>query len=227
MGERRRTAKGRGPYRLLARAESMAATRRRITQAAIDLHGSIGPQATTMSAVAARAGVTRATLYRHFATEAALFAACSRDWLAANPRPDLAAWSSIVDPAERVRHVLAELYGYYRSTERMLANLYRDLPSLPAEIAANLAAYPGQMAAVLDRDWPPASTSAARLRHGAILHAVTFETWGSLARAGLSDEEASALMVALVIAAASGAAAASSRHDDVSARDAGPRRDAG
>jgi transcriptional regulator with XRE-family HTH domain len=40
----------------------MERTRARITQAAIDLHGSIGPAATTMSAVAERAGVTRATL---------------------------------------------------------------------------------------------------------------------------------------------------------------------
>ena len=53
----------------------MERTRARITQAAIDLHGSIGPAATTMSAVAERAGVTRATLYRHFPNEETLFMA--------------------------------------------------------------------------------------------------------------------------------------------------------
>ena len=86
-------------YRLRARAAAMDRTRQRITQAAIELHGTIGPAATTMSAVAEKAGVTRATLYRHFANEDLLFTACSADWLAANPRPDLARWAAIEDPA--------------------------------------------------------------------------------------------------------------------------------
>ena len=64
MVEHERIAKRSRPYQLRARADSMDRTRSKITQAAIELHGSIGPAATTMSAVAERAGVTRATLYR-------------------------------------------------------------------------------------------------------------------------------------------------------------------
>ena len=37
-------------------AEAMEDTRRRITEAAVDLHGSVGPARTTISAVAERAG---------------------------------------------------------------------------------------------------------------------------------------------------------------------------
>ena len=51
----------------------MAETHLRITEAAIELHGTVGPSRTTLSAVAKRAGVERRTLYRHFPTEADLF----------------------------------------------------------------------------------------------------------------------------------------------------------
>ncbi len=85
------------------RAEEVAETHLRITEAAIDLHGSIGPSRTTLSAVAKRAGVERRTLHRHFPTEAGLFAACSAHYFAANPWPDLAAWRAIRDPSSGSR----------------------------------------------------------------------------------------------------------------------------
>ena len=72
-------------YELKLRAEEMAETHLRITEAAIELHGTVGPSRTTMSAVAERAGVERRTLYRHFATEADLFAACSSHYCATCP----------------------------------------------------------------------------------------------------------------------------------------------
>ena len=153
MAKQTRIVKTR-PYRLRARAEGMDRTRERITSAAIDLHGTIGPAATTMSAVAERAGVTRATLYRHFANEEALFSACSADWLAANPRPDLARWAAIDDPAERLQTALDELYAYNRSTEAMRANLLRDIDSLPARIATGITAFPIAMRDVLEVGWP-------------------------------------------------------------------------
>src|ERR1700750_2815132 len=75
-------------YELKHRADEMAATRRRITEAAVELHGTIGPARTTVSAVAERAGVQRHTFYRHFPTEADLFAACVGHFYAAVPLPD-------------------------------------------------------------------------------------------------------------------------------------------
>ena len=131
MAKQKRIVKMTRPYRLRARAEGMDRTRQRITMAAIELHGTIGPAATTMSAVAEQAGVTRATLYRHFANDEALFSACSADWLAANPRPDLARWTAIENPVERLQTALGELYAYNRSTEAMRTNLIRDIDSLP------------------------------------------------------------------------------------------------
>ena len=102
------------PYRMTRRAESQAQTRRRIAESAVELHGTLGPSRTSMSAVAAHAGVRRSTLYRHFPDEAALFDACTAHWAAANPPPDLAAWSMIDDPDERLTVALGEIYTFYR-----------------------------------------------------------------------------------------------------------------
>src|SRR6476659_2729549 len=75
-------------YELKQRAAEMAETRLRITEAAVELHGTVGPARTTVSAIAERAGVQRHTVYRHFPTDADLFAACSAHYVAAHPLPD-------------------------------------------------------------------------------------------------------------------------------------------
>jgi AcrR family transcriptional regulator len=148
-----------------------------------------------MSAVAANAGVTRATLYRHFRNEDALFAACSAEWLAANPRPDIAAWAAIAQPAERLATALRELYAYNRATEQMRSNLLRDIDVVPLPIAAAISAFPTAMRDVLEVGWP---VDGIDLRRAALGHAVAFETWRSLVREGLDDREAAALMLRLV-----------------------------
>src|SRR5713101_5595204 len=91
------------PYRMQRRAESQEKTRQRITASAVALHGSVGPSRTSISAVAAHAGVRRSTVYRHFPDEAALFDACTAHWATANPLPDLDAWSTVASPDERLR----------------------------------------------------------------------------------------------------------------------------
>ena len=48
------------------RAERQKETRRRITEAAVELHKSVGPARTTVSAIAEKAGVQRHTYYAHF-----------------------------------------------------------------------------------------------------------------------------------------------------------------
>src|SRR5437763_9515657 len=90
------------PYRMRRRAQQQERTRLRITESAVELHGTLGPARTSMSAVADHAGVRRSTLYRHFPDEAALFDACSAHWTAANPPPDIRAWAAIASPAERL-----------------------------------------------------------------------------------------------------------------------------
>ncbi len=187
------------PYRKQRRAELEDATRRRITDSAVELHGSLGPSRTSLSAVARHAGVRRSTLYRHFPDEAALFAACTAHWLATNPVPDLARWAAIADPHERLLHALADVYRYYARNERMLANVLRDEASMPivATMFAGFREYLEAARATLMADWP-ARGSARRRAFATIGHALTFSTWQSLVREqGLDPRAAAALLCEL------------------------------
>src|ERR671914_3025215 len=104
-------------YEKRARAAQEEATRLRIIEATIALHGTVGPARTTISAIADRAGVRRATVYRHFPDERALFLGCSGTWRERNPVPDPATWAAIPDPAERLTAALDAIYGWYERVE--------------------------------------------------------------------------------------------------------------
>lgn len=193
--------KPRRPYRKRRRAELEEETRRRITEATVELHGMVGPARTTVSAIAERAGVQRATVYRHFPDEAALIAACSTHWNAQNPRPDLARWAAEEDPDARLRAGLAELYAWYDRTEYMLEKVARDATVVEAlgPAAARAGVWFAAAAEVLV-DGRGGSGAQAR---AAIAHALAFDTWRSLVRRqGLPPEEAVDLMVRLVGCAA-------------------------
>jgi AcrR family transcriptional regulator len=190
-------------YRMQRRAESQQQTRRRITESAVALHGTVGPSRTSISAVAAHAGVRRSTVYRHFPDEAALFDACTAHWAAANPPPDLTAWSALVDPDERLRLALDELYTFYGRTESMLDNLYRDEKTVPA-VEERFAAFRSYLAAALDTliAGRRVRGAARRRTRAALGHAIAFSTWKSLVREhGVDDADAATLVRALVSAA--------------------------
>jgi AcrR family transcriptional regulator len=186
------------------RAELEAQTRLRITESAVALHGTVGPAHTSISAIAEQAGVRRSTVYRHFPDEAALFAACSAHWRASNPEPELARWRVVDDPDERLRIALCELYAFYRRTEGMLANLFRDEAAVPT-VQTSFSAFHGYLADAAD-----VLMHGRRLRGGAAKrvraatgHALSFATWQSLAREQeLDDAQAVELMRRLVSVAA-------------------------
>jgi AcrR family transcriptional regulator len=185
------------------RAESQEETRRRITESAVDLHGTLGPSRTSMSAVADHAGVRRSTLYRHFADEAALFDACTAHWVASNPLPDPAPWAQIVDPDQRLTAALGELYAFYGRTESMLANLYRDAQTEPL-VRERFEAFLGYVEAAVEALLAGRKLRGAckRRTRAAIAHAISFSTWRSLAREQeLEEAEAVRLMRSLVEAA--------------------------
>jgi AcrR family transcriptional regulator len=191
-------------YRMQRRAESQEQTRLRITESAVALHGTLGPARTSISAVAARAGVRRSTVYRHFPDEAALFDACTAHWAAANPPPQLDSWAAIESYDERLRVALGELYAYYRQTERMLDNLYRDVSTMPL-VEERFAAFGGYLLGVRDTLMAGRRLrGAARRRTEAALgHAISFSTWKSLVREQqLPEADAVTLVRALVAAAA-------------------------
>ena len=183
------------------RAEQVDQTRQRIVEATVELHGSVGPAATTIAAIAEAAGVTRLTVYRHFPDEAALFGACSAHWISQQQLPDPAAWSGIGDPAARLRAGLADLYRFYRAGAGMLTCLYRDLAALP-EVYQQ---------ALLDQDTlfcdvlaaPFGGTSNQHRRRRALIgHAISFWTWRSLCLDhSLTDTDAVDAMTGMILTA--------------------------
>ncbi len=197
-------------YELKKRAEEMAKTHLRITEAAIELHGTVGPARTTLSAVAKRAGVERRTLYRHFPTEADLFAACSSHYMAANPWPDLDSWRAVRDPHERLQRALDELYAYYERTEPMFSNVLRDaeLVDFARDAVAPLQAYLDEAAEALTGGRPVRGRRRQLLKR-ALRHALAFSTWRSLSSSGIARSDAVELLTAFV----EGAATPRRRHE--------------
>ena len=186
------------PYELKERARRQAATRQRIVEATVELHTSVGPARTTISAIAERAGVERHTVYAHFPDDRALFRACSAHWRGLHPRPDLRRWLELDVPEERLRGVLSDLYGWYEEVEFDLVVLRRDAPVVAAhaESLAETDEATRKLADDLARGWPRRKAVRA-----VIGHALEFETWRSLVRRqGLSRRQAVDAMTSLAFA---------------------------
>ena len=129
LSEQSRSTNTRG-YRKTKRADDEQRTRARIVDAAEPLHGTVGPANASISAIAETAGVTRATVYRHFPDDESLFLACSGQWLSRQRLPDPSSWKHD-DPWVRLRSGLLDIYRYYRSGEPMLTMVYRDVHVVP------------------------------------------------------------------------------------------------
>ncbi len=191
-------------YRLKKRADKMAETRQRIAEAAAELHGTIGPARTSLTAVAKLAGVQRHTVYRHFPTEAELFGACSAHFFSEHRLPDIVRWRRINDPRQRLQEALGELYGYYGRTERMFANVLRDA-ELIEDLRPSLVPmqeFLAEAAEILATGWS-ARSERRHLIAAATRHAVDFHTWRSLMAGDLiTQAEAIDLAIGLIEAAA-------------------------
>lgn len=201
MVEQKRSAKTR-KYELKQRAETQAETRRRITEAAVELHGSVGPRYTSISSVAELAGVTRLTVYRHFPGADDLFVACTAHWRAEHPRPDPQVWAEVLDPEARLAAALTDLYGWFGEDAQILGNVMRDLDVMPAFVATVWTEFGTAMKDVLVPGWTTDRRSKRRVV-AAVGHATSFTTWRSLVlEQGLRDVDAVGLLVALVRGAA-------------------------
>ncbi len=183
MSETKRT------YRMRDRAKSQEETRKKIVEAAMHLHEEVGPRATTISAIAERAGVQRLTVYRHFPDETAVFQACTSHWLSLNPPPDPRDWAEIPDAHSRFKAAIGAFYVYYSQTERMWTASYRDIDDVPAlqqpmaEIAAFLKSVGDDLIAAFDpKGRNPALAATIR-------HALQFSTWADLESQGLGEPE--------------------------------------
>ena len=167
-------------YTLKKRAEQQAETRLRIVEAAVDLHSTVGPAATTVSMVAERAGVQRHTFYAHFPDERSLLNACSSLSLERDPLPEAAPWLKLENRRERLRTGLTAIYAWYERNASLAGCVLRDAEhhQLVRETA--------------ERTWAPYMHAyhdvlGARLsaKQRAVLGlALSFYTWRTLTREG-------------------------------------------
>jgi AcrR family transcriptional regulator len=167
-------------YTLKRRAEQQAATRRRIIEAAVELHGRLGPALTTISLVAERAGVQRHTLYAHFPDERSLSLACSGLVQERDPPPDATPWRTIEEREERLRVGLLAIYGWYERNAQLLACVLRDAEYHPLtrEIAElRFGPYMAAYQEVLGGKLGVKQRAVLRL-------ALSFFTWRTLVRDG-------------------------------------------
>lgn len=179
-------------YTLKRRAEQQADTRRRIVEAAVDLHGSVGPAATTFSMVAERAGVQRHTLYAHFPDERSLLMACSGLAMERWPPPDAAPWRAIADRRERLRTGLQEIYGWYERNAELTACVMRDAEVHPLVREINMLRFGPYVAAYND----VLGEKLNAMQRAVLTLALSFFTWRTLVReGGLKEAAAVAAMV--------------------------------
>jgi AcrR family transcriptional regulator len=187
-------------YEMKRRAERVQETRRRIAEAAVELHRTVGPARTTVSAIAEKAGVQRHTYYAHFPELKDLYRACTAHHLERNPLPDPSRWVEICGPEERLRRALSEVYAWYAGNEEIMTNVLRDTPSDPVLQENNVLLFRHWEAM---RDTIADAFEAGGEQHVALLAAVALaldlQTWRTLVRQqGLGDDRAIELMVGMV-----------------------------
>ncbi|MDQ6435188.1 helix-turn-helix domain-containing protein [Mesorhizobium sp. LHD-90] len=180
------------PYTLRKRAEQQADTRRRIVEAAVELHSSVGPAQTTFSMVAERASVQRHTLYAHFPNERSLFAASSSLAAERHPVPDASPWRALEDRRERLTTGIRAIYDWYERQAPLLARVLRDAEhhALTRDIARTQFARPFA-------EWKEALGAGLDHQQRAMLGlALRFFSWRYMSRdAGLSQDAAVDMMV--------------------------------
>jgi len=189
-------------YELKARARRQAETRRRIVEAAIELHRTKGPARTTLSEIARLAGVQRHTLYRHFRDEREVGLACSGLYMERHPPPDPEPWRALADPEERLRLGLLRLYAWFEQVQDMIGAVLRDaeVDPLTREMLELRSREPmARIRDVLSQGLP----DERRVR--AVLGlALDFYAWRRLRDSGLAPGEAAELMADMVLWASSG-----------------------
>jgi AcrR family transcriptional regulator len=178
-------------YTLKRRAERQAETRRRIVEAAVELHGTVGPARTTVSMIAEKAGVQRHTLYAHFPDERAMLMACSGHTIETDPPPDVSRWRAIADPVKRLRFGLREVYDYFARNEGVLGCALRDAEhhALVAEIVSF------RFGSTIASQHEALGDGLSARQRAMLTLALSFYTWRTLTReAGLKQAEAVAAM---------------------------------
>lgn len=183
-------------YEKTKRAANQEETRKRIVEATVQLHQTIGGPAATISAIAEAAGVERLTVYRHFPDERSLLQACTGHYLSLNQPPDPESWLAIADPVTRLGTALRDIYAYHLQTEAMMNSAFRDIDTMPVlkDLLQPLFAYWRSVATLL-ADGLAETEAGKQAILPMVALSIHYLTWRTLVREqGLSNDAAVDLM---------------------------------
>ena len=185
-------------YQMGARAEAVAKTRAAIVAAARQLHAERGLVATSWDDIAERAGVSTATVYRHFPSLAELVPACAQTVFdliqPLTPEQAAGVFASFERAADRFEHVARSSAHCYQAGADWLHAAHRERDFLP-ELETAMG--------VIEDSLRQLVTAAAGRRltkadHGQLFVLCDFPLWWSLNTSGLSDRATEEAMVRLV-----------------------------
>lgn len=182
------------------RAVQFHKTRDRIVHAAVRLHGEAGVRETSWEAIGKRAGVSTATVYRHFPTLEDLIPACARAAFAAGAQLPTSAqlsglFQGLTTASQRLERVITESCRCYERGEGWLGASRREATGIPALAAA---------ARTQDRALDALIAAAvgartARAEKGALKALLDFPFWKSLVDAGVPRAKAPAVIADLAL----------------------------
>ena len=180
------------------RAEAVAQTRSRIVDAAKALHAERGVVSAGWDDIAARAGVSTATVYRHFPSLAELIPACARSVFDIIGPPGLDEAALRFPPggssADRLEHLVRASCACYRKGRDWLHAAHRERDFVP-ELDAALQVLDDSLMVLVSA---AANRPLSRVELRSLFALCDFPFWWGLTTAGLTDGEVEAEIVLLV-----------------------------
>lgn len=183
---------------MAARAEAVTETRDRLVEAAKDLHAERGVLPTGWDDIASRAGVSTATVYRHFPSLAELIPSCARSVfdLIEPPALDEAArkFSAGASPSDRLEEFVRASCACYGKGRGWLHAAHRERDFVP-ELDAALRILDDSLAVLITA---AAGRRLPKVELRSLFALCDFPFWRSLSAGGLSDGEVEEEIVRLV-----------------------------
>jgi AcrR family transcriptional regulator len=182
-------------YRMTARSAAVEATRASLVHAAMRLHETQGVLPTSWDDIAAAAGVSTATAYRHFPSLAELVPACARVVfdIIGPPTVEEASvqFATMADAADRFEHLARESCHCYRRGEGWLHAAHRERDFVP-ELDRALTLIQDTLHVLVDA---AAGRRPTRQQHAALFTVCDFPFWKSLVDNGMGYAAAEATVV--------------------------------
>ena len=175
------------PYRMAGRRHGVEATRRRIVETAMRLHSQRGAIATSWEAIAAEAGVARATVYHHFPSLDELVPACAQVAfeLSQIPTPARATamFAHLPSPTVRLSYFIGETCRCYAAGADWLRAAWRERDLVPA-MEQSVARFQQALRVLLDSVLVGLDLSVDQ--HRLLSTLLDFPFWESLDRSGMA-----------------------------------------